>query len=77
MLVFLSGNWIDVAIPRGHDPSWIDSDKFHYATMYTAAVSKGFAEKRAASIAEAAVSKRLYPGLQYDSALEEDLRSLY
>ncbi len=75
-LVFSNNIWVSVPIPKGHDPSWTQADSYYYATSYTVAKEKGFSEKQAVILAEALVSKRLYPGLVYDKCLEQDLLNL-
>jgi hypothetical protein len=75
-LVFLNDEWVSVVIPKGCDPTWADADYFYYASCWSLATSKGFSKKRSEQLAEALVSKRLYPGLQYDKGLEKDLNTL-
>ena len=75
VLVFSNNSWIHVDIPVGHDPSWSTADMSFYGTMFAAA-SQLFPTERAVSIAEAVVSKRLYPGLVYDKVLERDIASI-
>lgn len=75
MILGTSG-WTTVALPRGHDPTWTSSDKYFYAARLVAAQESGFSPKRAAQLAEAAVSKRLYPGLEFDRVMEADLEKL-
>jgi len=72
LLVFSQNAWKQVALPRGHDPSWNSADLWYYATMYAAAEARGL---RASIVAEAAVHKRLYPGLKYEKALEQEIES--
>lgn len=72
-LVFSAGRWLQVALPVGHDPAWTQADTWTYAVAFAAAVQKGFAEKRAEQLAEAVVSKRLYPGLVCCRDLESDI----
>jgi hypothetical protein len=75
-LVFSQNLWKEVPMPKGHDPSWISADFWYYASLYAAAEAKGFTAQRASIVAEAAVSKRLYPGLMYDKTLEEEIASI-
>lgn len=75
-LVFSQNLWKEVAMPKGHDPSWISADFWYYASLYAAAEAKGFTSEESTKIAEAAVHKRLYPGLMYDKNLEEDIASV-
>jgi len=76
-LVFRGAEWISVLIPKGIDPVWVEADLLYYATAWAAAQAAGFSEKRSEQLAEALVSKRLYPGLVYDSVLEGDLAKVY
>ena len=71
-----TNTWVDVKVPIGHDPCWRASQKWMYALHFQAAVEKGFSHTRAAQIAEAIVSKSLYPGLVYERSLEEDISKL-
>jgi hypothetical protein len=68
--------WKNIIIPKGCDPSWNSADLWYYATMLAAAEAKGFTPQRASVVAEAAVHKRLYPGLMYDKTLEEEIASI-
>ena len=72
-LVFSQSIWKEITMPKGYDPSWNSADMWYYATLREAAEARGFNPQRAEIIAEAAVSKRLYPGLMYDKTLEEDI----
>lgn len=76
ILILGSSGWTSVSLPKGFDPTWSDADKYFYAARFVAAQESGFSEKRSAQLAEAAVSKRLYPGLEFDCILEVDLRKL-
>jgi hypothetical protein len=76
MLVFHENQWVDVTPPVGHDPCWVEGDMFFFAIAWLSARGKGFPKTRATQIAEALVSKRLYPGLGYDKELEGDIQSL-
>ena len=60
-------------MPNGYDPSWNSADMWYYATFYASSTKKGFSQQRATILAEAAVHKRLYPGIMYDKLLEQDL----
>jgi hypothetical protein len=72
-LVFSAGRWLQVKLPVGHDPAWTQADTWTYAVAFASGMQKGLTEKRAEQVAEAVVSKRLYPGLQYSRELEEDI----
>lgn len=74
-MIGLSG-WTSVSLPKGIDPTWSESDNYFYAARFVAAQESGFSEKRSVQLAEAAVSKRLYPGLEFDRVLEADLKAL-
>ena len=71
-----SMDWITVNIPEGHNMDWSSSECMYYGTLFTLASQNGFDRKRAVIIAEAGVSKRLYPGIIFDSSIEYDLKSL-
>jgi len=75
-LIFSQNIWKNIKMPKGHDPSWNSADMWYYATLREAAEAKGFSSQRAEIIAEAAVSKRLYPGVMYDKTLEEEILSV-
>lgn len=65
-----TGQWVTVQPPKGHDPSWQAPDLMRYAVLFQDAVEKGVDAQRAEQLAEAAVNKRLYPGLVYHTTLE-------
>jgi hypothetical protein len=69
--------WTTVTLPVGLDPLWRDSDCWIYAAAYAAAVGRGVSPVRAIVLAEAIVCKRLYEGLVYDKALEEEISRVY
>lgn len=75
-LVFSKGEWIDVELPKGYDPNWTTQDTYYYATIWALASSKGFSRQKASQLGEAAVSKRMYPGILFYSQIEKDLLSL-
>ena len=77
MIVFSRGEWVDVPLPKGYDPCWSKADMFAYATLWTAAIERGFDENKASRVAEACVIKRMYPELLYSRDLEEDIKSLW
>ena len=76
MMVFTKGQWIQVLLPKGHDPCWMPANKQFYATMWAAAIEK-LPPKRAEVVAEAATTKHLYPDISYDKTLEADIKSLF
>jgi len=69
--------WLTVTLPVGLDPLWRDSDYWMYAAAYAAALGRGVSTARAIVLAEAIVCKRLYEGLVYDKALEEEILRVY
>ena len=69
--------WLTVTLPVGLDPLWRDSDYWMYAAAYAAALRLGVSTARAIVLAEAIVCKRLYEGLVYDKALEEEISRVY
>jgi len=75
-LVFSQNMWKNIIIPKGCDPSWNSADLWYYATMLAAAEAKGFTPQRASVVAEAAVHKRLYPGLKYEKEFEKEISSI-
>jgi hypothetical protein len=75
-LMFVQNVWKRVRIPKGHDPSWVEADFLYYARCWASAQEKGFSDKRSEQLAEAFVSKRLYPGITYEKELEKDILSL-
>ena len=75
-VVFSAGRWLQVKLPVGHDPAWTQADTWTYAVAFAAGMQKGLTEKRAEQVAEAVVSKRLYPGLVFPRVLEEDILGL-
>jgi len=77
MMVFSKGQWVQVLLPKGHDPCWMPANKQFYATMWAAAIDRGLSPKRAEVVAEAATTKHLYPDISYDTTLEADIKSLF
>jgi hypothetical protein len=63
--------WVSVNIP--FTQNWSKSDTFYYARVYLTCVQKGIDEKQAHILAEAAVFKRLFPGVLYSKQIEEQL----
>ena len=76
-LIFSKGQWIQVLLPKGHDPCWSNGDTYYYARMWATSVEKGFSSERAQVIAEAAVAKSMYPEIVYNKSLESDIQSLF
>ena len=76
MIVFSKGDWIDVPLPKGYDPCWSKADKYYYATVWAACVDK-FPSEKAETLAEAAVIKRMYPEISFQSALEAELKMIF
>jgi hypothetical protein len=71
-----SMDWINVDIPEGHNMDWSSSECMYYGTLFTLASQNGFDRKRAVILAEAGVSKRLYPGILFNISIEDDLKCL-
>lgn len=72
-VVVLSKNkFIEVDVPKG-----MEGEEYYYATLLLHLIGKGWEGKRAKQVAEAAVYKRLYPGLGYGKSIEEDLLNMY
>jgi hypothetical protein len=71
-LVFCKGEWRQIQMPAGSSYSFADS--LAYANLWAHAVyEKGVKEGIATQLAEAAVFKRLYPGVKFHTGLEEKL----
>jgi hypothetical protein len=75
-LVFSNGKWVSVPLPID---SWTEEYIWYYSTIYAACLAKhtNISPQKASSIAEAAVYKRMYPDLSYNTVLEGELRSLF
>jgi hypothetical protein len=71
-----SMDWLTISIPEGHTMDWSSSECMYYGTLFALASQNGFDRKRAVILAEAGVSKRLYPGIIFDSGIEDDLELL-
>lgn len=72
VVVFCKRGFVEVAVPDG-----MKGEEYVYGTFLLHLIEeKGVEEKRACVIAEAAVYKRLYPGLVYARELEEDIEML-
>ena len=74
-LVLSGGHWKSVDLPMGRDPTWTVAEEYVFAAAYTSALLL-FPERRARTVAEACVLRRLYPGLRYDAAMERDIQSI-
>ena len=75
-LVLSEGQWISVPLPKGRDPTWTLAEEYVYAAAYASALRAHFTEKRAHTVAEACVLRRLYPGIRFDKAIEHDIQSI-
>lgn len=75
-LIFSQNEWIEVELPLGHDPNWTEQDTYYYGVIWALACRKGFTTQKARELAEAAVSKRVYPGIIFNTRIEHDLISL-
>jgi hypothetical protein len=73
-LVFSNGKWVSVPLPID---SWTNEYTWYYSTIYAACLEKNKDKEKASSLAEAAVYKRMYPDLSYNTVLEGELRSLF
>lgn len=62
------GEWVSVAISTP-DPSWMEADKWYYSVVYVSSKDEGNSEKVSKQIAEAAVYRRLYQGLEYSQKI--------
>jgi hypothetical protein len=72
--VFWQDAWHTVDLPKTRDQRvWSAACDFVYGITWMASVAAGKGEVRAEQLAEAAVFKRLYPGVVFDSVLEGDL----
>lgn len=76
LIMSKDNTWISVPVPKGLDPLWMNGDIMYYSAMRVAAQERGYSEKRSGELAEALVNRRLYPGIVYHLALEEDLTDL-
>jgi hypothetical protein len=76
VVTITQNGWAYVPLPKGCDPTWSEADRLFYGSKWIAARDLGFSEQRAQQLAEAAVSKRLYPGLEFDRGLERDLEKI-
>lgn len=75
-LVFSKGEWRTIEMPAGTSFSFADG--LTYANLWSYAVyEKGVKGEVATQLAEAAVMKRLYPGVKFHASLEEKLAWLY
>jgi hypothetical protein len=72
--VFSNGRWISYSPPS--DVFWSRNWNLQAASLYAAALQKGYSEKEAAQLAEMYVSKQLYTGLQYSKRFEDQLKAL-
>ena len=69
VVVLCRNQFLEVLVPEG-----LEGEEYFYGTLLLhLQQEKGIAAERAKQIAEAAVYKRLYPGLVYGKLLEEDL----
>ena len=74
-LVLSEGQWVSISLPKGRDSSWTVADEYAFAAAYASAIRK-YQHARATNIAEAAVLRRMYPGLLFDKLLEKDIQSI-
>lgn len=69
--VFSNGRWISYEVPS--DVRWSSNWNLQAASVYAAALQKGFPDKEASMLAEAFITKQLYKGLQYSPKIEDQL----
>ena len=69
-LVFSQNKWVSVEIPEE-----VNTDSWYYATLWVEALRRNIPNPQ--KVAEAAVFKRMYPGIKFVKSLEDDLRKLY
>lgn len=69
--VFSNGRWISYEVPS--DVRWSSNWNLQAASVYAAALQKGFSEKEANLLAEAYINKQLYKGLHYSQRIEDQL----
>jgi hypothetical protein len=75
--VFWEDAWHTVELPKSRDVRvWSAACEFVFGLTWIAALKHGKDAWRAGQLAEAAVFKRLYPGVVFDRALEGDLRKI-
>ena len=72
VVVFSDNRFVEVRVPEG-----LEGEELVYATFFCSFLQKGWDEAKARRVAEAAVYKRLYPGLGYGKMLEGELKELY
>ena len=75
-LGFMNGKWVDIQMPSPLDKSWSQDDHFTYVSIFIKCRKMGVNEENASQIAEAAVFKMKYEGLQYDSSFEKQIKGL-
>ena len=68
VVIFSDNKFVEVDAPDD-----LKGEEMLYGTLYLSLLQKGLAVAKAAVVAEAAVYKRLYPGLSYGRVLEDDL----
>ena len=73
--VFSNGRWISYELP--FDVRWSANWNLQAASVYAAALEKGFPEKEASALAEMYVNKQLYKGLQYSQKIEDQLNQFH
>lgn len=74
--VFRKGTWIHYTIPVSMNPLWSESHIFQAASFYATALSQGEKPSDSSIYAEAYINKHIYPGIQYNKALEIKLQQI-
>jgi hypothetical protein len=72
---FRKGSWIEYSVPQDVARHWNKVMKLQAASIYATAVSKGISPSQSAVLAECYVNKQMYPGLQYNKSIEDQLQS--
>jgi hypothetical protein len=75
---FRKGKWIEYtpSVTASSDPRWTDAHKNIAAAIYATLTVRGVNERNAIKLSEAYVFKQLYPGLEYEPALEKEILSI-
>lgn len=74
--VFRQGKLILYTAPQEASHQWSRDQLFHAASAYATALTKGYSEELAHSLAEIWVNKEIYPEIQYNESLEKKLKTL-
>ncbi len=74
VLVRSSEGWTEISVP---EPSWPFDIQNYYGLLTVRGIEKGLTEEKARTVAEAAVYKKLHPGLRYGKDLESLLEGVF